>query len=54
MIELMDSEPFDFVINHQERDLKVFDGFVHRTFNEIDLKFFIRSLQNIYKEPFRS
>lgn len=49
MIELMDSEPFDFVINHQERDLKVFDGFVHRTFNEIDLKFFIRSLQNIYK-----
>ena len=48
MMLLMDNAPYDFVINHNEADLRVFDGFVHRTFNAIDLKYFIRSLQNIY------
>ena len=50
MMELMDNSPFDFVMNHQENDLKCIDGFVHRTFNSIDLHQFIKSLEHIYKK----
>ena len=49
MMELFDNAPHDFVLNHQERDLKSLEGFVHRTFNAIDLQQFIKSLQHIYK-----
>ncbi len=48
MMELMGNSPFDFVMNHSESDLNNFDGFVHRTFNAEDFKFFIIALQNIY------
>tara|TARA_R110000850_G_scaffold277086_1_gene422537 strand:+ start:279701 stop:280480 length:780 start_codon:yes stop_codon:yes gene_type:complete len=46
--ELLGNAPYDFVINHTEKDLDALDNFVHRTFNAIDLKFFITSLKNIY------
>ena len=49
MMDLMGNSPFDFVIHHSEDDLTNFDGFVHRTFNADDFRFFIQSLQNIYK-----
>ncbi|MFY7671476.1 TIGR02757 family protein [Tenacibaculum sp. MEBiC06402] len=49
MMDLMGNSPFDFVMNHTEDDLANFEGFVHRTFNADDFKFFIKSLQNIYK-----
>lgn len=49
MMDLMDGSPYDFILNHQEKDFKSFKGFVHRTFNEQDLVYFIRSLNNIYK-----
>ena len=49
MMELLGNSPYDFVINHQEHHLDGFDGFVHRTFNSSDFKFFITALQNIYK-----
>ena len=48
MMELLEQSPYDFVINHQEKDLKAFENFVHRTFNFIDFQQFIRSLQHIY------
>ena len=48
MMELFDNAPHDFVLNHQESDLKSLEGFVHRTFNAIDLKQFIKSLNHIY------
>ncbi len=47
---LMDNSPFDFVINHEEADLKRFEKAVHRTFNGEDLTFFIRSLKNLYQK----
>ncbi len=50
MMELLDNSPHDFVINHQESDLKHLENFVHRTFNSIDLKQFIKSLKHIYLE----
>ena len=49
MVELLDNSPYDFVINHTEDDLIAFDGFVHRTFNADDFRFFIKSLKNIYQ-----
>ncbi|CAM1344375.1 TIGR02757 family protein [Tenacibaculum amylolyticum] len=50
MMELMGNSPYDFVLHHTEEQLATFDGFVHRTFNAEDFKFFIRSLKNIYTE----
>ena len=49
LMDLLDHSPHDFIMNHQPEDLDRFDGFVHRTFNAEDLKYFIKSLQNIYK-----
>ena len=49
MMQLMDSSPFEFVINSKASDLKKLEVFVHRTFNGNDLTYFILSLQNIYK-----
>ncbi|CAL2101854.1 protein of unknown function [Tenacibaculum sp. 190130A14a] len=49
MMDLMGNSPFDFVLNHTEEDLIDFESFVHRTFNAEDFKYFVRSLQNIYK-----
>ena len=49
LMELMDQSPFEFVMNHTDIDLAKTQDFVHRTFNGIDLAFFINSLQNIYK-----
>lgn len=46
----MDDSPYDFIMNHQRKDLVRMKGFVHRTFNELDLFYFISSLQNIYKK----
>lgn len=47
-MNLMDNSPYDFVLNHSKRDLARFEKSVHRTFNNIDLVFFIESLKNIY------
>lgn len=48
LMEMMDNAPHDFVINHKKEDLSVLENFVHRTFNELDLQYFIQALRNIY------
>jgi uncharacterized protein (TIGR02757 family) len=48
MIELMGNSPFDFVMEHNDTQLKQLTGFVHRTFNSDDFVYFIKSLKNIY------
>ena len=50
LMELLDNTPFDFVMNHQENDLKSFENFVHRTFNSLDLQQFVKSLKHIYQK----
>ncbi len=50
LLELMDNQPYDFILNHQDSDLKAFESFVHRTFNSTDLLYFIYRLQRYYKE----
>lgn len=49
LMELMDNAPHDFVLHHTEKDLIRLQGFVHRTFNDSDLLYFISALQHIYK-----
>ncbi len=47
-VELMEMSPYDFVMNHTEKELARFNDFKHRTFNGIDAAYFIKSLHNIY------
>jgi len=49
LLQIMGNAPYDFVMNHQPKDLKSCKGFVHRTFNEEDLMYFFHALQQIYK-----
>jgi uncharacterized protein (TIGR02757 family) len=48
LMQRMDNAPYDFICSHQNNDLKVFEGFVHRTFNAHDAVQFIKSLKHIY------
>jgi len=48
LMELMGNSPYDFVMNHREDHLTPLEGFVHRTFNQVDLVYFIKALKNIY------
>ncbi len=50
LMGLMGNSPYDFVINHTEDDLENLSPFVHRTFNAIDLGYFVTSLKHIYKK----
>lgn len=49
LVKLMDNAPYDFIMNVEHSDFDMFQDFVHRTFNGIDCIFFLKSLQNIYK-----
>ena len=49
LLGLMDNSPYDFLINHAERDLKIFLNFKHRTFNATDTLYFIHFLSEYYK-----
>src|SRR6478609_12248497 len=48
MMDLLGNSPYDFVMNHDEYQLEGLEGFVHRTFNSEDFKYFIKGLQHIY------
>jgi uncharacterized protein (TIGR02757 family) len=49
LITLMDGAPYDFIINHQEPDLKKLLHFKHRTFNDIDTLYFISFFRQHYE-----
>ena len=50
LMELLGNSPYDFVMQHSNEDLDRFEGFVHRTFNQTDITFFIQSLKNLYQK----
>jgi uncharacterized protein (TIGR02757 family) len=50
LITLMDGAPYDFIINHQEPDLKKLLNFKHRTFNDIDTLYFISFFKQHYEK----
>ena len=49
LLDIMNHEPFDFVSSYNSDSLKN-TQFVHRTFNLVDLDFFFRALQRVYRE----
>lgn len=49
LAEWMDNSPHEFVTQHKEEDRKRFLGFVHRTFNDTDLLYFLEFLQYHYQ-----
>ena len=49
LIGLMDGAPYDFILNHQEPDLKKLLSFKHRTFNDIDTLYFIAFFKYHYE-----
>lgn len=49
LISFMGSSPYDFVINHNDYHLEKLGGFVHRTFNATDARYFIKALKHIYQ-----
>ncbi|PCH49414.1 MAG: TIGR02757 family protein [Flavobacteriaceae bacterium] len=49
MMEFLGNSPYDFVLNHKFHHLDRIEHFVHRTFNTVDFKYFIKALQHIYK-----
>ena len=49
MLAYMGDSPYDFILNHNEQQLKKMDGFVHRTFSSVDLLTFIEGLKHLYK-----
>ncbi|MDZ7606374.1 MAG: TIGR02757 family protein [Cyclobacteriaceae bacterium] len=50
LMSLMDNSPFDFVMNHSESDLKPMNSFKHRTFNSLDLLYFIHFFKRFYQQ----
>ena len=50
MLSYMGNSPYDFVINHRDRDLKGIEGCIHRTYFAEDFIYFIEALKYIYLE----
>ncbi len=48
LVSIMGSSPYDFVMNYTEDSFEDTISFVHRTFNNIDLDYFFKALNNIY------
>lgn len=48
MMDLLGNSPFDFVMEHSEDQLDTLDEFVHRTFNGLDFRSFVKGLKHIY------
>lgn len=50
LLQLMDNAPYEFILQHQIKDLARFEHFKHRTFNSTDTLWFIHFLQQHYKK----
>jgi len=50
LIDRMDGAPHQFITQHQDTDLQQLEGFVHRTFNDTDLLYFVYALKELYTE----
>lgn len=51
MLEIMGNSPYDFVMNHSEKNLSLLsEKSIHRTFNGEDFVYFIQRFHKIYNE----
>ena len=49
LLKYMDNAPYDFVLNHQEKDLSKLLSFKHRTFKDTDTLYFIAFFKHFYR-----
>ena len=49
LFEFMDNAPHDFVLHHEDKDLKKLEVFKHRTFNYTDTLYFIHFFKHFYQ-----
>ncbi|MCB0790503.1 MAG: TIGR02757 family protein [Flavobacteriales bacterium] len=49
MARRMDDAPHDFILHANAAELTRLNGFVHRTFNATDLRYFVRALRHLYR-----
>ncbi len=49
LIALFDGAPYQFITQHQPKNLKQLLGFKHRTFNDTDLLYFVHFLHHWYQ-----
>lgn len=49
LITRMDGAPYEYIMNHQEHDLKSLLGFKHRTFNDADILYFVSFFKQHYQ-----
>ncbi len=49
LMDMMDNSPYHFIINAGKKETAQLEKFVHRTFNNSDVLFFIEALRNIYQ-----
>jgi uncharacterized protein (TIGR02757 family) len=47
MMEIMENNPYNFIMNASKNEIEKIN-FVHRTFNSIDFRYFIKTLKKIY------
>lgn len=50
LMQLMNMQPYQFILHHSTNDLKKLLSFKHRTFNTTDLLYFIAFLQHHYSK----
>ena len=50
IMQWMGEEPYRFIVQHSANDLKIFEKFVHRTFNATDVLYFIEVLKRWYEK----
>jgi uncharacterized protein (TIGR02757 family) len=49
MMNYLDDSPYDYIMNHSDRDLERISTVIHRTFNAGDFIYFIKALKHVYK-----
>lgn len=50
LFSLMGDSPYEFIVNHKEKDRERFESFKHRTFQYTDTLYFLDYLQRYYRE----
>lgn len=49
MMEILEDSPYEFIVNSSDCELDQAVRFVHRTFNSVDLAYFLQTLRHIYR-----
>jgi len=49
MMEILEDSPYEFIVNSSDCELDQAIRFVHRTFNSLDLAYFLQALRHIYR-----